>query len=153
MSASEEERLPRPIGVEDESEEDSDVDQNKAANTQVGTEEVDTTAVAPKAAPEEAPKKHKSKSRKPAFSENDLVKDKGLRQVYNDFPRKCQYKGKGREVRKRTFKFEHVAVDGNEASLQHCNSWQMQQSVRPLRPHAVMQAGIFVQNHIHLNVV
>lgn len=56
-----------------------------------------TTGVA---APEEAAAKKPSK-RMPAFSENDLVKEKGLRQIYKDFPQKCRYKGKGREVRSR----------------------------------------------------
>lgn len=103
MSEAEEERRPRPIGVADESDEDSDMERsNGAAGGGAGagpaaTDErvTDTTAVA---APEEIATKKVSK-KTPAFSENDLVKEKGLRQVYKDFPRKCQYKGRGREVR------------------------------------------------------
>lgn len=62
--------------------------------TPAGADGSATTGVA---APEETPAKKPSK-RMPAFSENDLVKDKGLRQIYKDFSQKCRYKGKGREV-------------------------------------------------------
>ncbi|CAM9338141.1 unnamed protein product [Ectocarpus sp. 13 AM-2016] len=93
MSESEEERRPRPIGVADESDEDSGMertDSNK--RTKPGP---DSTGVA---APEEAATAKKVSNRPPAFSENHLVKEKGLRQVYKDFPQKCQYKGRGREA-------------------------------------------------------
>lgn len=96
MSESVEERRPRPIGVVDESEEDSDMERNDAAGAAgAGADKraADSTAVA---APEEIITKVSKKIR--AFSENDLVKEKGLLKIYNDFPQKCQYKGKGREV-------------------------------------------------------
>lgn len=40
----------------------------------------------------------KASKKRPAFSENNLVMEKGLIQIYNEFPQKCQYKGRGREV-------------------------------------------------------
>lgn len=96
MSESEEERRPRPIGVADESEEgESDTERNGAASAGAADGPGTTTG---EAAPEETAAKKPSK-KMPAFSENDLVKDKGLRQIYKDFPQKCRYKGKGREVR------------------------------------------------------
>lgn len=94
MSESEEERRPRPIGVADGSEDgNSDMEGNVAP---AGAEETapGTTGMA---APDETTAKKPSK-KMPAFSENDLVKDKGLWQIYKDFPKKCRYKGKGREV-------------------------------------------------------
>lgn len=98
MSEAEEERRPRPIGVADESEEDSDMERGAGpvVPAEGGGDEraTDTTAAV---APEEIATKKVSK-KMPAFSENDLVKEKGLRQVYKDFPQKCQYKGRGREV-------------------------------------------------------
>eukprot|EP00752_Nemacystus_decipiens_P003121 g2890.t1 len=95
MSESEEERRPRPIGVADESEEgDSDTEHGGAAPAGADGPAAETTG---EAAPEETTAKKRSK-RMPAFSENDLVKDKGLWQIYKDFPQKCQYKGKGREA-------------------------------------------------------
>lgn len=106
MSESEEERRPRPIGVADESDDDddSDMDRNStgkgaAAGIAAGGPREDRAdlSAAAKTAPEEIGKKTSS-NRRPAFSENDLVKEKGLLQIYNKFPRKCQYKGKGREV-------------------------------------------------------
>ncbi|CAM9226064.1 unnamed protein product, partial [Scytosiphon promiscuus] len=98
MSESEEERRPRPIGVADDSE-DSDVergnDTSAAASAQAGDgPAIETTGVS---APEEGTAKKPSR-KMPAFSENDLVKEKGLRQIYKEFPRKCRYKGKGREA-------------------------------------------------------
>lgn len=95
MSESEGERRPRPIGAADENEEDSDNDRNDPKPA--GTEAAD--AAAQQLAPEETTKKAKS-TRRPAFSENDLVKEKGLLQIYERFPEKCKYKGKGREVSK-----------------------------------------------------
>lgn len=95
MSESEEERRPRPIGVADGSEEgDSDTERNGVAPAGADGPASGTTG---EAAPEETTAKKASK-KMPAFSENDLVKDKGLRQIYKDFPQKCRYKGKGREV-------------------------------------------------------
>ncbi|CAM9361739.1 unnamed protein product [Ectocarpus sp. 12 AP-2014] len=96
MSESEEERRPRPIGVADESDEDSGMERTDAAGANNGTEPgPDSTGVA---APEEAATAKKVSNRPPAFSEDHLVKEKGLRQVYKDFPQKCQYKGRGREA-------------------------------------------------------
>lgn len=95
MSESEGERRPRPIGAADENEEDSDNDRNDPKPA--GNEAAD--AAAQQLAPEETTKKAKS-TRRPAFSENDLVKEKGLLQIYERFPEKCKYKGKGREVSK-----------------------------------------------------
>ena len=99
MSESEEERRPRPIGMADESEEgESDEERTGAAGGAAAPAEnpaaADTGAGA--AGPEETTAKKPRKM--PAFSENDLVKEKGLRQIYKDFPQKCQFKGKGREV-------------------------------------------------------
>ena len=96
MSESEEERRPRPIGVADESEGDSETERNDAGRAGANGPASGTTG---DAAPETTTKKPSKKM--PAFSENDLVKDKGLRQIYKDFPQKCRYKGKGREVRNR----------------------------------------------------
>lgn len=98
MSESEGERRPRPIGAADENDEDSDDDRNDPKPA--GNEAADTAAQ--QVAPEETTKKATS-TRRPAFSENDLVKEKGLLQIYERFPEKCKYKGKGREVSK--FKF------------------------------------------------
>lgn len=90
MSGSEEERRPRPIGVADESEEgDSDVERNDAAPAPAPQAEMTT--------PEETAAKKPSR-KLPAFSENDLAKEKGLWRIYKEFPQKCRYKGKGREV-------------------------------------------------------
>lgn len=96
MSESEEERRPRPIGVADGSDEDSGMERTDAAGANNGTEPgPDSTG----AAPEEATSAKKVSNRPPAFSENHLVKEKGLWQVYKDFPQKCQYKRRGREVK------------------------------------------------------
>ena len=95
MSESEGERRPRPIGAADENDEDSDNDRNDPKPA--GNETADTAAQ--QVAPEETTKKATS-TRRPAFSENDLVKEKGLLQIYERFPEKCKYKGKGREVGK-----------------------------------------------------
>ncbi|CAM9524045.1 unnamed protein product [Ectocarpus sp. 4 AP-2014] len=96
MSDSEEERRPRPIGVADGSDEDSGIERTDAAGATNGTEPgPDSTGVA---APEEATTAKKVSNRPPAFSENHLVKEKGLWQVYKDFPQNCQYKGRGREA-------------------------------------------------------
>eukprot|EP00904_Undaria_pinnatifida_P013275 jgi/Undpi1/9078/HiC_scaffold_26.g11538.m1 len=97
MSDSEGERRPRPIGARDENEEDSDDDRRgpqPESNAAADGAAADTAAA--QVAPEEASKKPAS-TRRPAFSENDLVKEKGLLQIYKQFPQKCQYKGKGRE--------------------------------------------------------
>ncbi|CAB1116320.1 unnamed protein product [Ectocarpus sp. CCAP 1310/34] len=96
MSESEEERRPRPIGVADGSGEDSGMERTDAAGANNGTEPgLDSTGVA---APEEVTTAKKVSNRPPAFSENHLVKEKGLWQVYKDFPQKCRYKGRGREA-------------------------------------------------------
>ncbi|CBJ29350.1 conserved unknown protein [Ectocarpus siliculosus] len=96
MSESEEERRPRPIGVADGSDEDSGMERTDAAGANNGSEPGrDSTGVA---APEEATTAKKVSNRPPAFSENHLVKEKGLWQIYKDFPQKCQYKGRGREA-------------------------------------------------------
>lgn len=98
MSESEEERRPRPIGVADGSDEDSGMERtDAAAGAKNGTEPgPDSTGVA---APDEDITARKVSKKPPAFSENHLVKEKGLWQVYKEFPQKCQYKGRGREVR------------------------------------------------------
>ncbi|CAM9326206.1 unnamed protein product [Hapterophycus canaliculatus] len=98
MSDSEEERRPRPIGVADDSE-DSDVERGNdtSAGASVRTGDAPAIETTGEAAPDEGKAKKPSK-KMPAFSENDLVKDKGLRQIYKEFPRKCRYKGKGREA-------------------------------------------------------
>ncbi|CAN0146118.1 unnamed protein product [Ectocarpus sp. 6 AP-2014] len=96
MSESEEERRPRPIGVADGSDEDSGMERTDAAGANNGSEPGrDSTGVA---APEEATTAKKVSNRPPAFSENHLVKEKGLWQIYKDFPQKCQYNGRGREA-------------------------------------------------------
>ena len=96
MSESEGERRPRPIGAADENEEDSDNDRINDPKP-AGNEAADTAAQ--HVAPEKTTKKATS-TRRPAFSENDLVKEKGWLQIYERFPEKCKYKGKGREVSK-----------------------------------------------------
>lgn len=99
MADSEEIRRPRPIGVADESDED-DIDMEQTEDRTAvgqGAENNSTPAAATEDAAGGASKKAPSKKR-PAFSENNLVMKKGLIQIYNDFPQKCQYKGRGREV-------------------------------------------------------
>lgn len=95
MSVSEsDERRPKPIGADEESDDESDND--NAANRQeragAGAGQTKVTE-----APGEVSQKPASKKTL-AFSENDLVKKKGLSKIYEEFPQKCQYKGKGREV-------------------------------------------------------
>lgn len=99
MSDSEGERRPRPIGAGDENEEDSDDGRNgpQPESNASGAQGAAADTAAAQVAPEEASKKPAS-TRRPAFSENDLVKEKGLLQIYKRFPEKCKYKGKGREV-------------------------------------------------------
>lgn len=82
----------------DESDED-DIDMAQTEDRRVGqeAENSNTAAAATEDAAEGATKKAPSKKR-PAFSENNLVMEKGLIRIYNEFPQKCQYKGRGREV-------------------------------------------------------
>lgn len=98
MADSEEIRRPRPIGVADESDEDDiDMEQTEDRTVGQGAENNSTAAAAAEDAAGGASKKAPSKKRR-GFSENYLVMEKGLIQIYNDFPQKCQYKGRGREV-------------------------------------------------------
>lgn len=98
MSGSElDERRPRPIGVEEESDDDES-DRDVVNNNANGAKAASTIAAAA-AAPDEKEGKKKAASRRlPAFSENNLVMAKGLIKIYEEFPQKCQYKGRGREV-------------------------------------------------------
>ena len=98
MTDSEEDRRPRPIGGLEESWEGSGSD----SEPDRGASKPNKAVVnAPEATAESAPVEPKKAAtkRKPAFSEDDLVKTKGLLKIYEEFPRRCQYKGKGREVR------------------------------------------------------
>lgn len=95
MSESEEERRPQPIGVGGGSEDDSD--RNSDGEEDPSRSRAEPEVAAPQGTAEEPSKKSKS-NRRAAFSGNDLVKEKGLLKIYKDFPRKCQLKGKGREV-------------------------------------------------------
>lgn len=120
MSDSEGERRPRLIGARDENEEDSDDDRRgpqPESNAAADGAAADTAAA--QVAPEEASKKPAS-TRRPAFSENDLVKEKGLLQIYKQFPQKCQYKGKGREVSQNSnFPANKLAKQGNSSNSHH----------------------------------
>lgn len=95
MSDLEESRRPRPINGSEESDEESssDSERDREARKKPRTNPPEAAESAP-----EQPKKATVK-RKPAFSEDDLVKAKGLLKIYDEFPRRCQYKGRGREVR------------------------------------------------------
>lgn len=95
MSDLEENLRPRPINGSEESDEESSSDSER------GRGDSKKPRTNPPEAAESAPEQPKKATvkRKPAFSEDDLVKAKGLLKVYDEFPRRCQYKGKGREVR------------------------------------------------------
>lgn len=99
MSDIEENRRPRPINGSEESDEESNSDSERDREARK------KPRINPPEAAESAPEQPKKATvkRKPAFSEDDLVKTKGLLKIYDEFPRRCQYKGKGREVR--TFPF------------------------------------------------
>lgn len=96
MSSTDIEKRPRPIRADDGSEDEDDSerdDQGQPSKDSAGAEEGDTTARAT-----EKPTKKSPSRKRPAFSENNLVMEKGLMKIYREFPKRCQYKGRGREV-------------------------------------------------------
>lgn len=93
MSDSKREGRPKPIGVSDGSESEEGSDQ------ELGEGQSKKAAASQIAAVDEPAKKPSTSRRIPAFSENNLVMEKGLLKVYKEFPKKCKYKGRGREVR------------------------------------------------------
>lgn len=106
------ERRPRPIGGEEgeESDDESDTENSNAKRPSVGNNTADgnqsaggAAGPAGVAALEGETTKKKVARKTPAFSENNLVMEKGLIKVYKEFPQKCQYKGRGREVWQRCF--------------------------------------------------
>lgn len=94
MSSTDLEKRPRPIRADDGSEDEDDSERDDLGQpSKDGAEEDSTTARTA-----EKPTKKSPARKRPAFSENNLVMEKGLTKIYREFPKRCQYKGKGREV-------------------------------------------------------
>lgn len=88
MSSTDIEKRPRPIRADDGSEDEDDSERDDLGQPSkggAGAQEGDTTT----RATEKATKKSPSRKR-PAFSENNLMMEKGLVKIYRDFPKRCQ---------------------------------------------------------------
>lgn len=122
MSGSDsDEGRPRPIGAEQESEDDESDREVNSNEDGAKSAAAEGAAAAGAAAPGEE-KKASKRIKIPAFSENNLITAKGLTKIYEDFPQKCQYKGRGREVGCSTFLscWEKIM-----ATVLYCTVWTL----------------------------